>query len=227
MAERKITAATYFLLISAANDGIYKYIVCLLSHNLKLGTQIIDSTSFCGTSSSAGPQTTSLDFTGEIMLGPDSTNTSQAALFTLWANKTTIGWKISPAVPAKDDIVYYGTGFLAQDDLSFDTSNSNFSGTIGLASTPTQVVYATGTILTKGALTAGTLYTAGTYTNVPLTGGTGTGATANITVSGGGVTLVTLVNPGTGYSVSDSLSALAANIGGTGSGFAQVISTVV
>ena len=72
-------------------------------------------------------------------------------------------------------------------------------------------------ITSFGAITGGSLYTAGTYNNVALTGGTGTGATANITVSGAGaVTTVTLVSGGIGYNVGDSLSAPAASIGGTG-----------
>jgi hypothetical protein len=54
---------------------------------------------------------------------------------------------------------------------------------------------------------AGTLYTNGTYLNKALTGGTGTGAYANITVAGGLVTSVTITLRGTGYSVSDFLSA--------------------
>jgi hypothetical protein len=84
----------------------------------------------------------------------------------------------------------------------------------------------TGGIATLGAITAGTLYTNGSYTNVPLTGGTGSGATANITVAGGGVTAVTLVNPGLGYTVADALSATAANLGGTGSGFSIPVATI-
>lgn len=63
-------------------------------------------------------------------------------------------------------------------------------------------------IMTIGSLVGGTGYTPGTYLNVPLTGGTGTGATANITVSAGGVvTVCTLVSRGQNYTVSDSLSA--------------------
>jgi hypothetical protein len=84
----------------------------------------------------------------------------------------------------------------------------------------------TGAVVTLGAITPGTLYTAGTYSNVPLTGGTGSGATANITAAGGAVTAVVLVNRGTGYTVADSLSASSANIGGTGSGFAVAVSTI-
>jgi VCBS repeat-containing protein len=80
----------------------------------------------------------------------------------------------------------------------------------------------TNTIVALGAITAGSAYTNGTYTNVPLTGGTGTGAVASsVTVSVGAVTSVTLstTSPGTGYAYGDVLSASAANLGGTGSGF--------
>ena len=82
-------------------------------------------------------------------------------------------------------------------------------------------------ITSFGAITGGSLYTAGTYNNVALTGGTGTGATANITVSGAGaVTTVTLVSGGIGYNVGDSLSAPAASIGGSGSRFSVLVATV-
>lgn len=84
----------------------------------------------------------------------------------------------------------------------------------------------TGPINVLGAITAGTLYTTGTYTGVPLTGGSGSGAQATIVVSGGGVTAVTLTARGTGYTANDSLSAAAANIGGTGSGFAVAVTSI-
>jgi microcystin-dependent protein len=77
-----------------------------------------------------------------------------------------------------------------------------------------------GMIGTIGAITAGSLYTNGTYGGVPLTGGSGTNATANITIAGGAITAVTILNPGTQYVVGDVLSAAAATIGGSGSGFA-------
>ena len=77
----------------------------------------------------------------------------------------------------------------------------------------------TGSITALGVLAGGALYTSGVYTAVPLTGGTGTGATADITVSGGAVSAVSLRAAGKSYVVGDTLSAAAANIGGTGSGF--------
>lgn len=72
----------------------------------------------------------------------------------------------------------------------------------------------------------GTLYTDGTYTDVPLTGGSGTGAQATVVISGGEIVVVTLTQPGTGYLVSNVLSALAANLGGTGSGFTTTVTAL-
>ena len=84
----------------------------------------------------------------------------------------------------------------------------------------------TGLILTVGTLVGGSSYTNGTYTNVTLTGGSGSGAKATIVVSGATVTTVTLTKPGNGYVVGNTLSATAASIGGTGSGFSIKVATI-
>lgn len=75
--------------------------------------------------------------------------------------------------------------------------------------------------IVDGTITnAGAGYTPGTYTDVPLTGGTGEEATADITVGGGGtVTVVNIFTGGQLYTIGDVLSANAADIGGTGAGF--------
>lgn len=83
-------------------------------------------------------------------------------------------------------------------------------------------------IATLGTIIPGNSYTNGTYSGVAVTSltGTGTGATANVTVAGGAVTVVTIVNKGYGYAVADSLSVAASLIGGTGTGFSVPVATV-
>lgn len=88
-----------------------------------------------------------------------------------------------------------------------------------------------GGILTLGTLVGGTGYNAGLsslYNLVPLTGGTGTGALAIITVTLGVVTACNIAqnSQGGGYSVGDTLSASNANLGGSGSGFTVKVLTI-
>jgi hypothetical protein len=81
--------------------------------------------------------------------------------------------------------------------------------------------------LDNTSLVGGSLYTNGTYINVPLTGGTGSGATANIVVSGNVVTTVAIVATGIRYTEGDILSCSDTSVGGTGSGFFISVKTVI
>jgi hypothetical protein len=77
-------------------------------------------------------------------------------------------------------------------------------------------------IRTLGSITGGSLYTNGTYYNVPTVNTTsinGSGATFNVTVSGAAVTSITLISGGSGYEIGDMITVDASYIGGTGSGF--------
>ena len=84
-----------------------------------------------------------------------------------------------------------------------------------------------GWISTLSALVAGSGYVNGTYTNVPLTGGLGTGALATIVVSGTDVTSVTVTNPGTLYAINDVLSAANTFLGGSGTGFSITVTSIL
>ena len=76
-----------------------------------------------------------------------------------------------------------------------------------------------GSIAQFGTITPGSGYTDGVYEQVSFTGGDGSNAVATITVSGGGVTNISLTNGGYFYNVGDVLSAATSALGGTGSGF--------
>lgn len=84
------------------------------------------------------------------------------------------------------------------------------------------------TTIESGSITnAGAAYTNGAYVAVPLTGADGISATADITVAGNVITVVTIQNGGQGYKVNDVLSAAAADIGGTGAGFEWTVNALV
>jgi hypothetical protein len=80
----------------------------------------------------------------------------------------------------------------------------------------------TGAVASFGTRVNGTGYTDGTYTNVALSGGSGYGATATITVASGAVTAATLVRGGQWYTTSDTLSCA---LIGAGSNFALPVAT--
>lgn len=91
----------------------------------------------------------------------------------------------------------------------------------------------TGGVTSLGAITSGSGYVNGTYSQVPATGGSGAGAYLNVTVSGGAVTAVNVYYPGGttnggsgGYIVGDVLSVSNANLGGSGSGFSVPVTSV-
>ena len=81
----------------------------------------------------------------------------------------------------------------------------------------------TGAVASFGTRVNGSGYTNGTYTGVALSGGTGYGATATLTVSGGAVTASTLVRGGQWYTVGDVLTC---NLIGAGTLFALPVATV-
>ena len=81
----------------------------------------------------------------------------------------------------------------------------------------------TGAIASVGTRVNGSGYTSATYTNVALSGGSGYGATANITVTSGAVTAASIVRPGQWYVVGDVLSC---DLIGPGTLFALPVATV-
>jgi len=143
---------------------------------------------------------------------------------------------IRQAYPKATDIgtpqyyALFGPQYSTNTELSAiigPTPDSNYSVELHYFFYPASIVQGIITLLNTASFTGGTNYTNGTYANIPLTGGSGAGAVATITIAGGIVTTVTLTNGGNFYVVGDSLSFDAANIGtGSGSGFAIAVTQV-
>ena len=115
---------------------------------------------------------------------------------------------------------------IGENSLFQNTIASNLTaiGTFALQNNTTNVA-------TLGAVTGGSSYTNGTYTGVVMTLSSGSTAitypTATIVVSGGAVTTVTLTSNGVGFKDTTTvLTAPAASIGGTGSGFSVPVATL-
>ena len=115
--------------------------------------------------------------------------------------------------------VWYDAGFA----VGAQRSAGYFSQVFHYPITTDWNVNATGGILTATITNAGAAYTNGTYNNTVLTGGSGTGATANITVAGNVVTAVVINGHGINYVVGNTLSATIAG----GSGFVLTVATLM
>ena len=120
----------------------------------------------------------------------------------------------------------FGSQYTNTNELSFilgPTPDSSYNVELHYYYYPTSIVQGA---ITAGTITAGSGYINNLYSNVPITGGSGTGATANITVAGNVVTNVRFNNLGNFYVVGDVVSASTTNLGGTGSGFTFTITAV-
>lgn len=119
------------------------------------------------------------------------------------------------------------TNGLPTDELSFiiaPTPDQSYTVEMHYYYYPVSIVQGIITIF-SGGFSGGSGYTNGTYFNVPLTGGSGSGATANITVSNNVVSSAVLTNGGSLYVAGDQLSAGQADLG-VGSGFLITVNTV-
>ena len=109
-------------------------------------------------------------------------------------------------------------------ELSFimaPTPDTNYVVELHYYYYPTSIVQ--NQITSFSSFAGGIDYITGIYNNVPLSGGQGSGAVANLTVSGGNVSQVVLAQGGTGYIPGDILTTANTNLGGAGSGFAVTV----
>ena len=119
-----------------------------------------------------------------------------------------------------------GSVFLFSDTYNTQVALNQVISGSNIPTSTTVVAITSSNIKTLGAITGGAGYVNGSYANVTLTGGAGLGAQATIGVSGTAVTTVTITARGAAYLVGDVLSATAASLGGTGSGFSIPVSAI-
>ena len=126
----------------------------------------------------------------------------------------------------------FGSQYSSSNELSFmmaPTPDQSYNVELHYFYYPVSIVQ--GALSGTGTFTSGTLYTNGSYANVPFTyvsgvTGSGAGATANVVVTGGQVTSVTIQNGGNFYIVGNQLTINSSYIGGTGSGFVYTVSGI-
>lgn len=112
-------------------------------------------------------------------------------------------------------------------DAMFNAGGGNVLLMVNGADSPLRYDAATqGLLELTTTLVPGSGYVNGTYVNVPLTGGAGSGAQATIVVAGTLVTSVVITLGGTGYVVGNVLSASNTNLGGSGTGFTITVRQV-
>lgn len=119
-----------------------------------------------------------------------------------------------------------GSVFLYSDAYNTQVALRQVISGSNIPTGTTVVAITTSNLKTLGAITGGSGYVNGSYVNVTLTGGSGSGAKATIGVSGTAVTTVTITSRGAGYAVGDVLSATAASLGGTGAGFSVPVTEI-
>jgi len=130
------------------------------------------------------------------------------------------------ATECTDAIIYNvreNTWYDAGEALGAQRSAGYFSQVFHYPIAADWNINASGGILTATITNGGAGYTNGTYNNQVLTGGSGTGATANITVAGGIVTSAVINGHGVNYAVGNTLSASIAG----GAGFVLTVNTLM
>jgi hypothetical protein len=144
------------------------------------------------------------------------------------AHPVMAGWEVTDAVSVFTQSMTTVSGSVFINLATFNTQvevGQVVSGT-NIVTGSTVIAVTSSAIETLGSVTGGSGYTNGTYTNVPLTGGSGANATATVVVSGGSVTTVTITLRGAGYVIGNTLSASNTNLGGTGAGFSIPVTAI-
>lgn len=136
--------------------------------------------------------------------------------------KETIKGTITAITQASDAVITASGHNLSVGDV---VTFTGINGMVELNNVKDTITAVTKRISKTTLVSNGSSYTNGTYTNVSLTGGSGTGAAATILIAGGEVESYTITNKGVDYAVDDFLS-IDPPDDGPGSGFQIKVSEI-
>jgi hypothetical protein len=167
---------------------------------------------------------------GNVIYNGYATTGANTANKKAWQYKETVGAPVN--LPSVTDYTPVMLGWTT-NYMQYYTQLGPVPGYDTTSGDPTMFDYVVHSFTTQqgvvtglGRLQAGQGYTPGSYTNVATIGGSGIGATLNITVAvDGTVAAATLNAAGSGYAAGDGLGTAAADIG-PGYGFAVAVATV-
>lgn len=182
------------------------------SINIYQKTRLRFNETFTGTFQTVGGQqnyNSITDASFPLVTGPQQ-------IYSIDALMITVGFAVFdlPRIQPEDLLILTQTGTQMGQPYCYAFDNE----TIMLYPVPTNAT--AGAIGSFAQLVGGSGYTNGNFSNVPLTGGSGSGATASIFVAGGIVQSLSLVSSGQNYNVGDVLGCLSI---GPGSGFTVTV----
>lgn len=165
----------------------------------KTAGQGISTTTLVSTFDSVGTTPVSMADNGIVLIIVDGSNVGWALDLTTTGN---FGQITDPTFIGANKVDYLDTFFI------FNVPGTN-EWYISLSEASYEMFTGTPGAILSGTITAsgGGSITNGTYVSTALTGGTGSGAVATITVAGNNVTLVNITNEGINYIIGDVLSA--------------------
>jgi hypothetical protein len=120
----------------------------------------------------------------------------------------------------------FGSQFSDPNELSFilgPTPDASYGVEMHYFYYPVSIVQSA---IALGTITSTSGYANGLYSNVPMTGGSGFGATADVLVSGGLVTSVEINNAGSFYAIGDALSISVSLVGGNGTDIGYTVTLI-
>jgi predicted secreted protein len=142
MAEHALSGKDILLFIDPLGGTTYSTIVCLNTHSFKSETNVIDTTTKCGSDSLLGiapPET--IDFEGVELFDPLAAKISGTDMYTLKQANTIFSWKIAPVTPVTGDEILSGKGFISSLSKEYaKDAAASFSGTITVKGATLQVI---------------------------------------------------------------------------------------